>query len=123
MYFFVDESGFNRDYVFVAVWVKDPTLAERVIKKWRDWMKRRIKGFCQNEYHDTKASDAERRKILNSIAEYTSAEMKFWAVLKPGYNGNHKEYYAPTVVELLQHCGITENDIVIAVDSVEKSQK
>ncbi|AVX40791.1 hypothetical protein CTH_10027 (plasmid) [Carboxydocella thermautotrophica] len=123
MYFFIDESGYNGDYIFTAVCVKDPAIAKSIIKKWRDWMKKRKKGFCQNEYHDTKANDDERRKILNTIAEYTPEELRYWAVLRVGYNGKHKELYVPTIIELLQHCGITENDVVIAVDNVEKNQK
>lgn len=122
MYFFVDESGYGGDYVFVVVWVKDLATAKTVIKKWRNWMKQRIKGFNQNEYHDTNASDAERKKILSIIAEYAPEDVKFWAIIKPGYNGNHKQHYVPTVVKLLKHSGLKETDIVIAVDKVEKSQ-
>ena len=78
MYFFVDESGFDGDYVFVVVWVKYLATPKTVIKKWRNWMKHRLKGFNQNEYHDTNASDAERKKILSIIAEYTQEDIKFW---------------------------------------------
>ncbi|MFZ5625827.1 MAG: hypothetical protein ACOY3H_00670 [Bacillota bacterium] len=45
MYFFIDESGYNGDYIFTAVCVKDPAIAKNIIKKWRDWMKKRKKGF------------------------------------------------------------------------------
>jgi len=122
MYFFMDESGYGGDYVFVILWVRDLTIVKTVIKKWRNWIKQRIKGFNQNEYHDTNASDAERKRILSIIAEYAPGDVKFWVVIKPGYKGNHKQHYVTTMVQLLKHCKIKESDVVIAVDKVEKSQ-
>jgi len=118
-YFYVDESGFGEDWVFTAVSINDPSIANKIIKNWRSWMKnRRNKPFHQNEYHDTDADNAQRKKILIEISKH-KGNLEFWSVLKNGYNGNHRKLYVPTIVELLNYCGITEKDTIIAVDRVE----
>ncbi|MCL4439736.1 MAG: hypothetical protein M1609_03835 [Firmicutes bacterium] len=60
--------------------------------------------------------------IIRHSNDNTPEDVKFWAIIKPGYNGNHKQHYVPTVVELLKHSGLKETDVVIAVDKVEKSE-
>lgn len=119
MFFYIDESGYQGDYIFAAVGINDPKIAKYIIKKWRDWMKNKIKGFNQNEYHDRDATDQERKKILSAIANHTPEQFKFWAVLREKYNGDHPRLYIPTVTELLRNVGITENDTIIAVDKVD----
>lgn len=124
MYYFIDESGHGPDYIFVCVGVADPAIPGRVIKKWRDWVRhRKGKATTEPEYHDTKATDADKKRILTTIGEYSPDQVKFWAVLKPGYDGKHKQYYSQAIVELLKVCQITEEDTVIAIDSVERGQK
>ncbi len=116
-FFYVDESGFNGDYVFVAVSVQSPLVPKKKIKNWRSWMKNRITGFNQNEYHDYNASDIEKRKILSEIKKHK--DLKFWAVIKSGYNCNHKDLYVPVITNLFRYCEVTERDTIIALDEVD----
>ncbi|WP_156946495.1 DUF3800 domain-containing protein [Desulfitibacter alkalitolerans] len=119
--FYIDESGCNGDYVFVAICVENPMIPQNIIKNWRSWMKNRLgKGFHQNEYHDHTASDVERKKVLTLISKNKEI-IKCWGIVLKGYGGDHKRKYATAIVELLKHCQITEDDIIIAVDRVEKS--
>lgn len=122
MYYFIDESGCNNDYIFVCVGFSDLAIPQKIIKKWREWVKQRKgRATTKSEYHDTEATDADRKKILNIIAEYSSVQLKFWVVFRPAYN--HKKNYSQAIVELLRFCQITEEDTVIAIDSVESGHK
>ena len=116
---YIDESGYLGDYIFVAVCVSNPAIPNIIIKRWRKWMKHRIKNFNQNEYHDYDASADERRKILREIATYEN-ELAFYTVMRKGYNGNHKEFYVPTMSTLLSLIEIDENADCITVDRIER---
>lgn len=118
-YIYIDESGYEGDYIFAAVCISNPEIPKKIIKKWRKWMKNRIKNFNQNEYHDYNARSTERKKILEEIALHKD-DISLCAVLKRNYNGNHNELYVPTIVTLLEQIKIEENDTVITVDKVDK---
>jgi hypothetical protein len=114
-YYYVDESGHANQWVFAIIRIDDYKDAELIVKKWRNYMKRLIKGFKANEYKDSNASKRERKKILNEIA---NKKIYFWAIINTNYV-SHKNNYVRSLVKLLQHCDISEKDIIIAVDQVQ----
>jgi len=89
-YFFVDESGCGKQWVFLIIKVSDRSIVDVIIKKWRKFMRNSIgKGFDQNEYKDHKAKHRERKRILTEIGK---CEVKFWAIINKNYEGHKKDY-------------------------------
>lgn len=118
-YFFVDESGHKDQWAFVIIKVEDPKSVQIVIKNWRTFMKRALKNFNANEYKDNDASIKERKRILSEIAR---KNIVFWAIIHTNYT-SHKTNYTESCIALLRHCDISQDDVVIAVDRVEKNSK
>lgn len=118
-YYFIDESGHGNEWTFVAIKVDDPKAVTIIIKKWRLFMKKTVKNFQANEFKYNNASYREREKILKEI---TDKKVSFWAIIHTNYQ-SHKLNYVESCAALLNHCEISEQDTVIAVDRVEKNSK
>ena len=78
MLIYVDESGFQKNWVFVAVKIPSERDARLCIKRWRRYAASVSNKFVANEYRDSKTPDRQREKVLREIS---SMGFDFWALL------------------------------------------
>lgn len=116
MIIYIEESGYNKSWVFVAVKIPSERDARMVIKRWRHYAASVSSSFNANEYRDCKTPDRQREKVLKEISKMG---FKFWVLHFFNYRG-HKADYSEAVLELLK--GVDLSDVVfIMLDKVEQS--
>ncbi len=108
--YYIDESGYDSNYVFAAVKVNNPRTPIIILKKWRKWRKSAKINYETNEYHDTNMTDKERKKMLQLISRIE--EIRAWGVHKNNYT-NRLENHVEGVIKLLNHIQIGVEDIII----------
>ena len=116
MYLFIDESGYDNDWIFVGVKIQNIKLADECVHRWRQRTKQIYPKLQVNEYKDCRTHHKQREQILRDIAK---REMKYWAILFSGYRG-HKADYVKAIVNLLKYCDLQDIKLVM-LDKVEKN--
>jgi len=118
MIVYVDESGFQKNWVFVAVKIPSERSARLCVKNWRRYAVAVSSKFNVNEYKDSKAPDRQREKILSEIS---FSGYQFWVLYFGNYKG-HKKDYCKAVFELLREVDLHDVSIIM-LDKVERSQR
>ncbi|MDD3654369.1 MAG: DUF3800 domain-containing protein [Desulfotomaculaceae bacterium] len=116
MILYIDESGFQNNWTFVAVKILSEESARSSLSKWRRYAATVSKKFKANEYKDSKTPDQQRQKVLYEIAK---KGFQFWVVHFVNYRG-HKKDYSEAIVELIMQVDLTNVNLII-LDKVERS--
>lgn len=118
MIIYVEESGFQRNWTFVAVKIPSEEIARSSVKKWRRYAASVSRKFRANEYKDCKAPDLQRKKILQVIS---GKGLQFWVVHFINYGG-HKKEYSEAILKLLKEVDLTDVSLIV-LDKVERSRR
>lgn len=116
MIIYVDESGFRRNWTFIAVKIPSERDAHFSVNKWRRYATSVSKKLSANEYKDSKTPDRQREKMLTEIS---SRGFQFWILHFVNYRG-HKKNYSETILELLKEVDLTDVSLIV-LDKVERS--
>jgi hypothetical protein len=118
MIIYIDESGFQKNWVFVAVKIQTERDARLCVKKWRCYAASVSEKFAANEYRDRKAPDRQRERILKEISEMG---FHFWAVNFLNYR-SHKLDYSKAIIHLLIEVDLSDVNLIV-LDRVERSSR
>lgn len=116
MIIYVDESGFKKNWTFVAVKIFNEKSARSSINKWRRYAATVSKKLTANEYKDCKTPDQQRQKMLYEIS---SKGFEFWVLHYVNYK-SHKKDYSEAVIQLLMDVDLTDVDLIV-LDKVERN--
>ncbi|MDF9408714.1 MAG: hypothetical protein A4E52_01162 [Pelotomaculum sp. PtaB.Bin013] len=118
MIIYVEESGFQKNWTFVAVKIFSEKSARSSVNKWRHYAASISKKFVANEYKDCKTPDQQRQKMLHEISV---KGFQFWVVHFVNYRG-HKKDYSEAIVKLLMDVDLTDVSLIV-LDKVERSKR